>query len=359
METAHQTSARLRRIAEAEARSLVDSGRADAVALTGSASSGRVWPSSDIDILFLSGRNTEWEFRWTVREGTIVHGVLTPWEHLEAFRERFPERMIEAATWRLILDATWSMDGLVAMVPLHDPAGRLAAMQAFMRERRFAPEVVRGRRPLLIARAAAEHQAGRAAEADQPLEALGRHHAAVDLLGIAWLEAGERITSHKELELALDEVGRRLGVPELAGLFRRALGVEGFMRRRAAIESAFAALWTVYNEALEALLTCYPTGDPDVDRHLADHVYSRHIIASVPHALARDCVLHLASVRKALHEQDLRLVPREAAERGRPVPVTSERLEDAVRAALATLEPAPRSSCHAAFEELLALTSRL
>ncbi|MEK7767378.1 MAG: hypothetical protein AAB368_14200 [bacterium] len=358
-ETPDQTIARLRRVADAEATAAVAAGTADAVGLTGSASSGRVWPSSDLDILFMSDRITERWFRYTVRDGIVLHGIVTPWPELEAFRELYPSRMIESATWERILNATWAMDGLVAMNILHDSSGRLQAMQAFMAKHRFAPDVVVPRRPLLLARARAEHRKSLDALDNNPREAHRLHHQVIDLLGVIWLEAGRRISSHKELDTTLGAVGLALGVTQLQELFRMAEGVETYPASRTTIEEAFANLLDLYTPALDGLLTGYPTGDGACDWKIADHVYVRHMAQSVPHALERGCLLHLASVRESLQGYELDWVPREAAKHGLAIPIPLGQLPAAQAAALETLAPTPWASRHAALEELFRLTAAL
>lgn len=358
-ETPDQTIARLRSIANAEAAAAVASGVADAVGLTGSASSGRLWPSSDLDLLFMSERITERWFRWTSRDGIILHGVVTPWKELEDFRELYPGRMIDTATWGWILDATWQMDGLVGMRILHDPSGRLEAMQAFMAAHRFAPEVVAPRRPLLLARARAEHRKSLDALDSHPREAHRLHHHVIDILGVIWLEAGRRITSHKELDATLGEIGPALGIPDLQVLFRKAEGVETFLERRTTIEQAFGNLLDLYSPALDGLLTGYPTGDGACDWKIADHVYPRHMIQSVPHALEHRCLLHVAALKESLTEYELSWVPLEAAKRGLPAPVSPDRLNAARESAMATLIPAPWESRQRALDELFSLTAAL
>jgi hypothetical protein len=298
-----------------------------------------------------------------VRDGVVIHGVLEPWETAEGLRDGYPASVVDQASGEWILDATWALDGLVAMEPLHDPAGRLAALRAFMTPRRFAPEVVRPRRPRLLARAKAEHRASLESYPAEPERGLWLHRCAIDVLAVLWLEAGQRIVSHKELDPGLGEIGERLGHPELRGLFRKAEGVESVAARRDAIVRAFDDLLRLYSESLDDLLTLYPTGEPAADRTIADCVYVRHTIQSVPHALERSCLLHLGSVYEALQEHDLARVPRIAAERrppGRPPahPVSGDDLLSALDRACAVLSLAPREARTTALDELIAFTER-
>ncbi len=363
MESPEQTTARLRAIAEAETAAMVATGEAEAVGLTGSLSTGRLWPSSDLDILIITERPVENPFRWTVRNGVVIHGVLEPWETAEGLRDGYPASVVDQASGKWILDATWALDGLVAMEPLHDPAGRLATLRAFMTPRRFALEVVRPRRPRLLARAKAEHRASLESYPKEPWTGVWLHRCAIDVLAILWLEAGQRIVSHKELDPGLGEIGDRLGAPELRGLFRRAEGVEDVPVRRDAIVRAFGDLLGLYSGSLDDLLTLYPTGDPAVDRTIADCVYARHTIQSVPHALERSCLLHLGSVNETLHEHDLARVPRIAAERRPPGhapahPVSGDQLLAARDRACAALSLAPWEAQTAAVDELILFTER-
>jgi len=362
-ESPGRTAARLRAIAEAETAAMVATGEAEAVGLTGSLSTGRLWPSSDLDMLIVSGRPVEDPFRWTVRDGVVIHGILEPWETVEGLRDGYPASVVDQASGKWILDATWALDGLVAMEPLHDPAGRLAAVRAFITPRRFAPEVVLPRRPRLLARAKAEHRASLEQYPTEPERGAWLHRCAIDVLAVLWLEAGQRIVSHKELDPGLGEIGERLGHPELRALFRRSEGVEDAAVRRDGIVRAFGDLLRLYSDSLDGLLTLYPTGDPAVDRTIADCVYARHTIQSVPHALERSCLLHLGSVYESLQEHDLARVPRIAADRrppGRPParPVSGDDLLAARDRAYAALSLASWDARTAALDELISVTDR-
>ena len=146
-EAPEATRMRLRRIAEAEVTALVASGEVSAVGLTGSLSTGRLWPSSDLDMLITTEKPVENRFRWTVRDGVVNHGCLVNWAGVEAFRDRYPESFTDLTADEYAMDSVWALDGMVAMEVRHDPTGRLRAVRDFVAKRRFDPEVVGMRRP--------------------------------------------------------------------------------------------------------------------------------------------------------------------------------------------------------------------
>ncbi len=358
------TAARLQAVARAEAAAAVASGEADAVGLTGSLSTGRLWPSSDLDILLPSDLVSRHRFRWTVREGVVIHGVLTPWEPLEALRTGYPDSFINTAKGEWILDAVWALDGLLQMVPLHDPEGRLAALRAFAREHRFASEVVEPRRPLLldVARRGCEGAAARIKEG-KPEWARWSYRQGFEALGFLWLEAGRRITSHKELDPVLGEIGVALGEPGLQQAFRRTAGVEGCPERGPAIRDAFAELLRLYSPALDSLLKAGEPANRTLAVELPDFVYARHQILSVAYAVPRGCWLHLAGLAELLDEAGVAEInfawlARAAARTGAPgIPEERALLaaRDRARTALAL---APWEDRLAGLRELIALSER-
>lgn len=353
---------RLRRIAEAEAAVLVASGEVSAVGLTGSLSTGRLWPSSDLDMLITTEKPVENRFRWTVREGVVNHGCLVNWASVEAFRDRYPESFVDLTADEYAMDSVWALDGMVAMEVMHDPTGRLGAVKDFVAQRRFDPEVVRMRRPLLLARARKELTALGTALAGNPAdEARWHYRKPVDLLAVVWLEKAGLVVSHKEIDPNLGDIGAATGNQGFRDLFRRAEGVAHLAVKREETAGVFDAYLRLYSPALAAVLESPGGGRFADDPYAAANcVYLRHTIWSVRYALERDCLLHLGCVRDVLAEDDPSLLPRLLARCGRPMDdAAASALSSAHRRALETLAPGPWEPRAAAFEELLELGAGL
>ena len=351
------TEARLRKLAEAEVAALVASGEAEAVGLTGSLSTGRLWPSSDLDMLIITSKPVENPYRWSVRDGTVIHGCVTPWEKGEALKDRYPASLIETTEDDYALDAVWALDGMVAMEVVHDPAGRLRAVRDFVAGKRFASEVVVPRRPRLLARARKERKALSEAVAANPVDEMKWHYKKPgDLLAVLWLEKAGRVVSHKEMDPALGEIGMATGRPGLRELFRTAEGVGHLAGWKEEIGGIFDEYLRLYSPALDALLAVYRGGhDPD-GFAVAECVYLRHVVWSVRYALEKDCLLHLGSVRDMLGEYNPPLVPGFLGKCGTPLDETAAAaLVAAHRRALDALAPGPWEPRAAALDELIAL----
>jgi len=336
---------------------LVASGEAEAVGLTGSLSTGRLWPSSDLDMLIMTSKPVQNPYRWTVRDGTVIHGCVTPWEKVEALKDRYPASLIETTEDDYALDAVWALDGMVAMEVMHDPAGRLRAVHDFVAGKRFAPEVIVPRHPRLLARAKRERKAlGEAVAANPADETKWHYKKPTDLLAVLWLEKAGRVVSHKEMDLSLGEIGAAVGRPGLRELFRTAEGVEHLAARKEEIGRIFGEYLGLYSPALDFLLAAYRGGhDPD-EFAVAECVYLRHVVWSVRYALEKDCLLHLASVRDMLAEYNPPLVPGFLGKCGKPMTDgAAAALVAAHRRALVALDPGPWEPRAAALDELISL----
>jgi hypothetical protein len=307
-ETPEQTTQRLHRLAHDELAASLAAGGIDATAMDGSLSSGRLWPSSDLDLTVVPSTGTEWGVEWGVREGVVVHKHLNRWPVLQRLRDGYPESFIEAASSDWMRDANWMLDGVASIQPVHDPEGRLQAMSGFFRAHRFAPEVVLPRRPLLLARADAfAAEAAQAFEGGDPLAGESVLEIGLEAVALVWLEAAERIISLKELDPALADACAALGAPEAHSLFRATAGVAGLEARVPALLPAARRLLDLYSGWVDALPP--EAGAPGVIGSIGDslgyRVWFRHRIWSMIYAPERGCYLHLASVRQQLVRQEV------------------------------------------------------
>lgn len=305
-ETPEQTFARLLAVGQAELRAAVESGDAsevNATGLDGSLGTGRVWPSSDIDVTVVRASVQQANVRWTIRDGLMVHAHESPWPLLERLRDGYPQTFVDTAAGDWIRDPTWLLDGLASVRPVHDPHGRLAALKAFMIEHRFRPEVVEPRRPLLLA-----HSRKRAEAAQEQL-ARGEADTAVELaelgaeaLAMIWLEADSRIISMKELDPELAGACAAAGAPDAHPLFRAAYGVDALERPRPDLLNAFHELLFAHSDWVDRLVPAFPTGDDELNWALLLQVNQRHHFWSARYALERGCLIHLAGVRRYVQE---------------------------------------------------------
>jgi hypothetical protein len=201
-ETPEQTRARLLPLAEQELAEAFAAGGVAATAVDGSLGSGKLWPSSDLDLTVVpEGDGPEWGVEWRVRGGLVVHKHLNRWTLLERLQRDFPQSFVDTAAGNWVRDPTWLLDGLAILRPVHDPDGRLQIFADWMRAHRFAPEVVLGRRPLLLRRAQTQRdKAADACATDNATQAAWHLELAVESLALIYLDADQRIISTKQLD---------------------------------------------------------------------------------------------------------------------------------------------------------------
>lgn len=317
-ETLEQTRARLLPLAHQELAEAFAAGGVAATAVDGSLGSGKLWPSSDLDLTVVpEGDGPEWGVQWRVRNGLVVHKHLNRWTLLERLRRDFPQSFIDTAAGNWVRDPTWLLDGLAVLRPVHDSDGRLQAFADWMHAHRFAPEVVAGRRPLLLRRA--QSQRDRAADAfasGDTTQAASHLELATEALALIYLEADQRIVSSKlidpELAHACDNLGFHTGTHVL---FRQTVGVSGLTSTDLAIIcAAFAHLLRAFSDWLDPLVSAYPTGHPQRDLALARLAYYRHHAWSALYAPEHGCLLHLAAMRQFVQQISLADLSKYAAD---------------------------------------------
>jgi hypothetical protein len=320
-ETPDETYRRLRPLAEAELTAATAELAAEGISVLaagvdGSLGTRQVWPSSDIDVLFVTETEPRETIQWRIRDGYIVHRHLSSWPMLTALRDGYPQSFIDTAAGDWIRDPTWMLDGLATFAPVSDPDGRLLELRAFFESHRFAPEVVLPRRPLLLKRAAAlREEAGSLVTTrsnewavlwpftgaiSSHLDAERRIEWAAEALAILWLEAAAITTSHKELDSALARAAAAQGMPEAHALFREAAGLpSGAIEPtvREAVRTTAREALRVYSPWLETVLERSPNNMPDLEKMLPRLVYLRHRLWTTLLAADRDAWLHLSADR--------------------------------------------------------------
>jgi len=269
---------------------------ASATAFDGSLATGRVWPSSDVDVTVLLPHGEDWDVQWLLRGDIVVHMHLTPAGVLERLQRGYPDSFIQTAAGDWFLDPTWFLDGLATMRPVHDPDGRLAEVSEFVRARRFAAEVVVPRRKLLLEQSAKWREAAEIALRNhQHLAADWSLSVAVDALAFAWLEAAGRTASHKELDPELAEVCSGFGRPDAHALFRAASGASQLRSCLPGVAHCFDQLLQAYLHRLNSVPLFWPQHDGS-DPFLLRLYHHKHRIHSACCALERGCYMHAAGV---------------------------------------------------------------
>ncbi len=365
-ERPEQTRERLYALAQEELNEALQAGGIAATAVDGSLGSGRLWPSSDLDVTVVPDTGREWGVEWRIRGGIVVHKHRNRWPLLQGLRDGYPQSFVETAGGEWVRDPTWLLDGLAGMEPVHDPGGRLQAFREFMREHRFRPEVVEPRRPLLWRRARKLRQeASGAFAAGEEVLAAEHVELAIEALALIWLEADHRLISSKEMDPALRVACQSVGAPGAHRLFRAAAGVGAAGGPQlAAIAAAFRRLLLLFSDWLDAVLAVYPSGLEALDRPLPWWVYHRHRLWSALYAPERDCLLHRAVVRLAVGKFDLgELQDRSAlaVSAGAALRSASEEIgpmEAARWALVETFSLAPPQEQLEALDALIALTER-
>ncbi|MGQ9524670.1 MAG: hypothetical protein ACUVTZ_07465 [Armatimonadota bacterium] len=299
------TSKRLRNIGTAVLAEAAANG-ARATAFDGSLATGRVWPSSDVDVTIVTADGDDWNALWSVRDGIVVHMHTTPVSVLSQLLDGYPESFVHTALHDWFLDSTWLLDGLATLLPVHDPDGLLKRTREFVSKHRFAPEVVEPRRLLLLQHARRwRKEAEQAVQARDHLAADWKLQTAVDALAFVWLESAGRIVSHKELDLALAEVCSAFGRTDAHVLFRVASGASKLHLCLTDLRHSFSQLLQAYTHRLDSIPLFWPEfGDSDplvVKLH-----YHRHRIHSACCALERGCYMHAARIIADVERQAAR-----------------------------------------------------
>jgi hypothetical protein len=233
MDSASQERSQLlRRLADIEIARHREAEGCFAAALDGSLATGAVWPSSDLDFTIIPPPGTlkrHW-VEWGVTDRIIWHKHITYRKALTELMEGYPRSFIQAAEGEFSQDANWFLDGLAVMEVIEDSEGFLAGVKGFVAERRFAPEVWKGRREALLREL---HRLLKVAEtAFLQGDGEGAYRELSGRTGLAaiaaqlWLEASKRIYSSKEQDGLLSCVTRERGRPEIHDLYRQVLGVE-------------------------------------------------------------------------------------------------------------------------------------
>ena len=288
------TLEQLEAVASEELSEAVGNG-ALAAALDGSLATGKAWPSSDVDITVVPEKGDSWSAEWKVRRGIVIHKHITPMGVLDEVVKGYPQSFVEVASGEWFLDPMWLIDGLATLKPVYDPQGKLAAVAKFARERRFNPEVVIPRRSLLLQQAGRwRSRAERAFQDGDELQADWCAAVALDALAFIWLDAAERIASHKELDIELADACRELGEPEVHPLFRTAGGATHLADCPDKAAEAFLGGFLAYSSALDA---CAPLVNEDACRWAPGCFYHRHRLLSGYYAIQKGCFLHAADVR--------------------------------------------------------------
>ena len=299
-ETPDETRARLLPLAERELSEALEAGGIAATAVDGSLGSGKLWPSSDLDLTVVPDEGPEWGVEWGVRNGIVVHKHLNRWPLLERLQRDFPRSFVDTAAGDWVRDPTWLLDGLATLRPVHDPDGRLQAFADWVRAHRFAPEVVLPRRPLFLRRAVKlRNEVAQAFETGDETGGAWWTELASESLALIWLEADGRIVSTKEIDPELAAACANIGADgDTHALFRQAAGVGTLTDDRLRdITAAFERLLRAFSDRLDLLIADYPTGQQERDFALARLAYYRHRVWSALHAPERGCLLHLAAIR--------------------------------------------------------------
>lgn len=345
-ESPEDTAARLLPLARQELDEAVAAGEAVATALDGSLSSGRFWPSSDLDVTMVSADPEARGLRGGIRNGIGVHQHIQGWAVLDRIRDGWPASSLGTWTneWWWLRDAIWLLDGLATITPVHDPGGRLAALREFVRERRFAPEVIAPHRPVLV-------RGATAAAEDGYLTTAG------EILALIWLEAAGRIISGKESDPELRDVCALAGAPEAHGFFRRVAGVDGIEGREPEFARACRSFLEVFSPWVDALLAAVPFRCGEIDGPIPSVLYLRQTAWSGLYAPGRGCLLHLAGVKRALEEAGPAMLAELATGPGGELISRLPAIEAAGREILAFFPagPAPQRE---AFDRLVELTRR-
>lgn len=274
-----------------------------ATAFDGSLATGRVWPSSDVDVTVILPDREDVEAEWSLRESVIVHTHLTPAAVLERFIQRYPNSFVGTAAEDWFLDSTWFMDGLAALHPVHDPAGRLAEASRFVRAHRFSEDVVVPRRAILLAQAARRRGLAEKALRNDGAWAVERSlSVAVDALAFVWLEAAGRIASHKELDPELKEICSSFRRPEAHALFQTAAGASQLRPCLPSVVRCLDQLLQAYWHRLNSIPLFWPEHD-NSDPSLLSLYYHWHRIHSARCALDRGCYMHAAAVITDIERQ--------------------------------------------------------
>lgn len=293
------TRARLERIGRAELADDIAAGRATAAGVDGSLGSGRIWPSSDVDLTVVPADGPDWGVEWLVRDGVVIHKHINGWGLLNRLQQEYPHSFIEGAAEDWIRDPTWLLDGLASIRPVYDPAGKLSRLREFMLAHRFRPEVIEPRRVLLLQRASDRSSKAQAAfNHDDKSEGEWQIAMALEALALIWVGAAGRIISLKELDPELKSACEDLDAPDAHHLFRAAAGLTGLESHLPAIDGALAALDDLYSPWVDHALAEPGPDDGRVKLWRARIAYRRHQIHSARCAIPRDCWLHLATVRK-------------------------------------------------------------
>ncbi len=348
-ESYEETAERLRGLARAELEEAVASGEAVATAFDGSLSTGKFWPSSDMDVTIVVADDNAHALRGAVRAGIGIHEHVQGFGFLERLRRGYPESWsIPADTkWYWLQDAIWVLDGVASLTPVHDPGGKLADLKEFVRARRFSPEAVAPRRPAILRGAAAATKFDYFATAGE-------------LVASIWLEAAERIISGKEMDPELRAACAAAGFPEAHALFRRVMGVDAIEGRETEFARACRAMLEVFSPWVDALLAKVPFKRGGIEDPIPMALHMRQSIWSGLYAPERGCLLHLAGIKRLFGEDEASpaVLAKLAAGPGGELIERLPKIEEARREILAffPVDPGPRQ---AAFDELVALTRRI
>lgn len=360
-EAPEATRDRLGAAAGAALETLMAERNPEAVAYDGSLATGRLWPSSDIDVTLVPRDADHQGVEWHLWDGTIVHIHVNPRGLLERLQQGFPDSFVQTAAGDWIRDPTWMLDGLATMSPVLDNDGFLAHVREFVRQNRFDPDVVEERRPLLLARGCdLRKKARQSFEAGDMLTGAWRLELAAEAHALAWLEASRRMISLKEMDWELNAACRECQAPGAHRLFRAVAGVDDFEDKRPSVLAALEHLTDLYSEWLGPIVERYPSGNDEMNRLPRLLIHHRHRLWSAIHALERDCLLHAAAVRFSVSQsgsERLQQITRQwAAATGAPLAEPEAEIEVARNDLLAAFDPPPWQDRLRALHDLEVMT---